>query len=441
MRTSQLVAALAIAAVLVLTGCGRDGLHQLESGILSPPDTQVATGPDHVVEAVNTKMRVWSRHSNAVWTLDWPVTTLGPATDPRIRYDVSVGRWYFLVAETSPGAWCFSVSATSDPTGAWTMYRFPFPTAGQFPDQPGLGFSVNKIVLTGDPAQGEALLSGSIIVVLNKADVLAGGNVRMHTFPARANLYLARPSADPYANEGRAYLVGFDSSSGSVGSVRFWHLTGVPGVGTGTALATYDVPLNGPHAQPPRAIQAGTGTQIDTNDFRVLGADYTGSFVSVASHEGCVPAGDTVQRTCLRILDLLPQDPPVGVIRWNDVRVGSAGSYYYYPATSANRFGETVVVFNRSSASELPSIYATGRRLSDPLNTLRPPVLLKRSPVPYLPSTVPGFHARWGDYAGAAVDPVDARSFWVATEYAASLDSFNQWGTWIDLLPANLFPQ
>jgi hypothetical protein len=34
--------------------------------------------------------------------------------------------------------------------------------------------------------------------------------------------------------------------------------------------------------------------------------------------------------------------------------------------------------------------------------------------------------ARWGDLAGASVDPIDDHSFWFAQEYAASgLGSFN----------------
>src|SRR5262249_48764341 len=57
---------LAIGSPTVSVGPSFVGLRQSESGGWYPPDTQVAAGPAHVVEAVNLQMRVFDKSGGVV---------------------------------------------------------------------------------------------------------------------------------------------------------------------------------------------------------------------------------------------------------------------------------------------------------------------------------------------------------------------------------------
>jgi hypothetical protein len=126
---------------------------------LEPPDQGLCVGSDgsgntRVVETVNDVMRVYDTSGNAVTS---PVAlnkfygyapaiirsplTFGPfVTDPSCLFDATTGHWFMdvLTLDTFPkvgsdGAEHFTgtnhldlaVSQTSDPTGAWTIYRIP----------------------------------------------------------------------------------------------------------------------------------------------------------------------------------------------------------------------------------------------------------------------------------------------------------------------------
>src|SRR3977135_1879829 len=50
-------------STVAIDGAGFDGMSLADGGAV-PPDTQVAVGPDHIVEAVNDHVRIWSRQTN-----------------------------------------------------------------------------------------------------------------------------------------------------------------------------------------------------------------------------------------------------------------------------------------------------------------------------------------------------------------------------------------
>lgn len=83
---------------------------------------------------------------------------------------------------------------------------------------------------------------------------------------------------------------------------------------------------------------------------------------------------------------------PVEALRWVQIDVtdwpnsasivqdgvfGEANAWSFAPAIQADSSGNVAIVFARSSASEYPSLYFTGRLATDPPHALRPAVLLK----------------------------------------------------------------
>src|SRR5262249_48019017 len=129
-----------------------------------------------------------------------------------------------------------------------------------------------------------------------------------------------------------------------------------------------------PFRTPPNAPQRGSSALIDTNGAFLLDAFYENGHVWVAANSGCVPASDTTTRSCVRLVQLAVSGAPTVM---QDLTFGEKGEYYYYPAIRTDGGGNLLVVFNRSSASEYVGIYASGRKLLDPANTLQTPILLK----------------------------------------------------------------
>jgi len=78
------------------------------------------------------------------------------------------------------------------------------------------------------------------------------------------------------------------------------------------------------------------------------------------------------------------------------------------------------VVFGFSDASTFPSIAVTGRKVTDPLNTVENPITIKGG-------SEPNTTTRYGDYFGASVDPSESNRIWVAGQYHES----PTWSTWI----------
>jgi hypothetical protein len=105
-------------------------------------------------------------------------------------------------------------------------------------------------------------------------------------------------------------------------------------------------------------------------------------------------------------------------VTW-DTDVSRAGAYLFYPAIRPDSSGNLVVVYGESSASELPRLVAVGRALD---GTLSAPVTVAESA---------GQHVggRYGDYFGAARDPLHPELVWVAGEHGVDVEGVRGWST------------
>src|SRR5688572_8302874 len=98
-----------------------------------PPDTNGAVGPNHVVTQLNNNISIRSKTDG---TLSIPQVSLETfwapsgsvgAFDPRTLYDPYNNRWLASAvsnAQSATSAVLVGISATSDPTGSWTLFRF-----------------------------------------------------------------------------------------------------------------------------------------------------------------------------------------------------------------------------------------------------------------------------------------------------------------------------
>src|SRR5271165_7524379 len=130
-----------------------------------PPDNDGAPGLTQYVQYVNLTYQVFDKSGN---------TLLGPLSgkdfwsgfggscqsdnsgDPIVRFDAAAQRWVvsqFAINNSAPDYECVAISTTSDATGAYYRYAFPF---SNFPDYPKMGvwpdgyyFTFNNFNISG----------------------------------------------------------------------------------------------------------------------------------------------------------------------------------------------------------------------------------------------------------------------------------------------------
>ena len=397
------------------------GLRRSESGGWVPPDTQVGAGPNHIFEAVNLEGRIWGKDGTLIKSFDLNTffNTTAQLSDPKIRFDAASGRWFVAVISYNNsftnGAWRLAVSTSSDPSGTFVLYTAS--TSRSAPDFPALGISDDKVVLTANAFRGNNFL-GTEFIVINKATLVAGGSASSAYFGPPQGLFTIQP-AHSLSSTSTLYMasVAFNSAT----SLRVWSVRGVPGVGAGVSITSSNFAINS-LTSPPNAQQSGTTTTIETNDNRLLDAAYANGALWLAGTSACVPSGDTAARSCLRFIKL---STSATITKSQDFDFGQSGFYYYYPAIQIDGSGNLVAVFSGSSATTFAGVYSSAQKATDGANTFQAPVLIKAGENAYTP-----FANRWGDYSGAARDPADPSTVWVAGEYVRT-EGGSEWGTWV----------
>lgn len=161
---------------------------------VEPPDPWVAVGPNHIVQVVNTAMRITSRQGQNPTVVSLASFFELPEgsfhADPRVIFDSRHGRWIAteFSVDCGPGDGAvngrgyidFAISDTADPRGGWTVYFIQYNDF--IPDYPGIGTSTDKVALSGNMfriAGGCAFTDyvGASLVVLDWGQIKAGVEV------------------------------------------------------------------------------------------------------------------------------------------------------------------------------------------------------------------------------------------------------------------------
>ena len=389
-----------------------------------PPDTQIAAGPDSVVEATNAMLSVWSKTGAFISAADLNVMLGVPAgsgfSDPRVLFDAPSGRWFLtgLAFGTNSYLSILAVSTTSDPSLSWLVYYTPIT---DLPDQPKLGISADKVVISWNDFSGPTTFAGQETQVIQKSDLLAGNASIKVSFGPDATRYALVPAVEqsPTNTEFIAYnqhLLPGGGPNAVVGRIM-----GTPAANN----VTWDqvvIPIAAT-SMPPSALQAGSTTKIQTNDDRFLSADWSQGTLWLAGDDACTPPGDTAARSCLRLLAVNAND--TGASWAKELDFGAASAYAYFPAVATDPTGNLFVSFTGSGATLAPSAQAISMRVGGSSFTA---VQVAQGRGPYDTTPCQGSN-RWGDYSGAATDPSNPNDIWVASELAFSSTNSCLWGT------------
>lgn len=132
-----------------------------------PPDPSGAAGPNHYVQAINTKYRVYDKNGTPV-TASLNLSSLWAGStndgDPIVMYDRHADRWVITQFQVSSKEILFAVSTSPDPTGTYYTYSYTF-TA--FPDYPKFSIWADGYYMTSNSSNKNA-------VAYDRTKMLAG---------------------------------------------------------------------------------------------------------------------------------------------------------------------------------------------------------------------------------------------------------------------------
>jgi hypothetical protein len=421
----------------VTSSSGFDGINQDQGGGVipsDPPDIGMAVGPNHIMEGVNVKFAIYNKVTGAQSALIQPQTFFGvPVTDrvfdPRIMYDVLSDRWFIAMMDMTRRTILIAVSASSDPTGTWRIYEIL--TMGGIPvcpDYPRLGLSNDKLVLSvnvfGSPSPNacQEPFQGSRIAVMEKSQMLAGAGANTLFFGpiGEGSELLSIQPVQALTTSSKVIMVSTETGEGSGNGIRVFTISGTPSENDLTMTET--LLTVGTYSEPPNAAQPGTASLQDTGDTRAQQAVRNKNLVWFPFTTGCVPTGDTMTRSCIKLVGINLLGPFNQPALFRDITIGIANTYLYYPALTTDFSGSTRVIYGASSSTLFPSLFATGQWFNAPSPTLLEPIITIKQ------GTQANNNIVNGEHFATAIDPTDTTSVWVAGQYHTIP---NRWSTFI----------
>ncbi|MEW6071685.1 MAG: PKD domain-containing protein [Planctomycetota bacterium] len=381
----------------------------------TPPDPDLAVGPDRIVSQANMEtacfdkngVEMWRRINTGASGFWGALGAEGFVFDPVSVYDVHSGRFVIANSELASDGDYVVLAVSKDPTPDtwedWWKYRVKVsPTCG-FPDFPNLGVNRDHIYVTTDCFSG----GGNRVVVFEKASVANGvlgtwWNEQMHS-----------------GLQSLGNTKNYDSGNAFQYFVAAWGSNMLRIQCKQTPAAAPDSAYVGVTGwtPPPGAPQQGTSNLLSTIDARIK------SGVVRNGRLYCAHGAGHYGTTKVKWYEIDLQGWPASgnqpvLVQEGRLDLGP-GVFSWFPDVHVDAAGDITIAYNRSAAAELPSIEAVFRRAGDCPSTMRPPKRLKSSPTNYTGS-------RYGDYSGVDQDPAQPERFWSHAEY-----SRGPWETWI----------
>jgi hypothetical protein len=386
---------------------------------LTPPDMGVGADATHVVQMVNVVGRIWTGTTpGAAFSLNgFFVAGTNFLSDPWVLFDQESGRWFAGIFDVTLGGERIAISTTGDPTGSWFVYAVQYPSpavsGGGCPDQ-GKGAVDNNVLalgfneyLTAGTCAGGFLGAG--IEIFNKAQMMAGAAVNFAYTNPDPNRFSLIPAQALSNGQTTMYFASHDMNNTSKALHRDT-TTGVPGVSTVTLTQLADLTLAHTYPAPPKAKQkqiAPAKNKLASGDQRMQHVVWkSGVGLLLTWTEACIPAGDTANRDCARVV--ATNDGVAGPAVTMDADLGKKAQYYFYPAATLNSANDVVVIFGVSSGGLFPQLDAAAAPVGGAFGV----------PIVLATGSAANNTGRYGDYFAVALDPSGTanQSVWAAGE-------------------------
>ena len=430
------------------------------NGDITPPDTTGAVGPADYVEIVNSEIAVYRRTDLTPVTSALSVGTFTGGADPcdvQVKYDPGSDRWYYLALRcdgtSTDNQLYVGWSKSSDPsslTTGWCKFTVDSTPTTLLDDYPKLGLDASHVIIgaNGYDATSEAAETG-----FQTAQILVGakppaGTIGPCTAPSftvfgssaaplltsRGNLaFTPEPAtvSDTSSTTGYVVAADFDDSGGdqSGSALMLWQIGG--SAGSPTLAPVGDVAVTA-FAVPPAVPQPVSNDTIDSLDGRLTQA-------VAAADPGDIGAeavwtqhtiSDGMGGSVVRWYELVPSTM---TLLQSGTVTDSAG-FAFNGAIAPTRSGGAVIDYNAGGSSEQVQLMAQSRAAFDTAGAMSgPTALLGSSAVDSdfsCPSQPVGSGpagtgvCRWGDYAGASVDPDNPDVAWGSNQVNGPTGAF-----------------
>ncbi len=420
-------------SVSATAGANFDGMSVYEGGYI-PSDSNIAVGPDHIVETVNAAYSVYKKDGTRIvgpnslrslWSGLGGSCAANNGGDPVVQYDRAADRWMItqIGSLSNPYSQCIAVSQSGDPAGAYNLYSYSFGSnLNDYPKFSVWPTATNSAYLaTYNLFASGSVWAGAEICAYDRAAMLRGD---------------VSPVGLCYTGiQGASFLpVDLDGATAPLDSTPAYFID----LYTTNSLGMYSMAPN---------FSNSTAT---LSSFATLPV---ASFSEACAGAACVPQpGTTMQldsladrlmnRAAMRMLSdhesiVVNHSVTAGLssgIRWYELQspVSTNGSFSVYQqgtfapdsdyrwmgSAAMDQSSNIAIGYSVASASTYPSIRYTGRAPTDALGTM-----------PAEASMIEGSgsqtgYNRWGDYNSMRIDPSDDCTFWYVNEYLPISSSY-----------------
>jgi hypothetical protein len=390
------------------------GFNGIPQTGLTPPDPQLAVGPNHIVQVVNDSVAWYTKSGTqqSVQTQQAFFQNSGFMFDAEAIWDPLSNRFMVMTNNRSGGLSIFelAVSDDSDPNGTWFRYHFDVTAlagGSSSIDSPNIGVDGTAVYLTAD---FPPFSTGSFLIfIVEKAPLLVGG-----ANPITRSLFIGTSQSwgTPVMHSSAAgyYLVqGLETASAN--QIVLHAITNPLGAPVLTSF-NLNVPAYSAPEDPP---QLGSSVRPETFEARFWSCVFRNGRMFATHHQG---SARVLQRWYEINMGNWPQSGTPTLVQSGDVDLG-AGIRTFFGSVVADGQGNIALTYARSSPSEFISMSRSYRLAGDLPGTLTPSVFMRQS-------TAPTPINRWGDYSGTVADPNANGVFWGTHEYYT-----NAWATWI----------
>ncbi len=415
-------------------GTGFEGITQ---GGYIPGEPTIGAGPLNIFTAGNVAVTVTNKDgTNRVQTdgatfFGVPAAE-GAISDAQCYYDALRGRFVALcfTTGTTPSNYSnfyLAISQTNDARGLWYKYKFDMTKDGStqttnWSDYQGLGISDDKIVFSAQQFSFAAnTYQYAKFRIIDRVAAYSGGtlsyvDISNFAAPPGGNAndnFVTKPARNLTAGDNNIYCVCVRTGGGSY--VTWRTITGAP---SAPVLSTGNLISVSAYSAPPDAAQLGTATLLPTNDCRPTDFYVRNGVLVLAFHTAASISATNV--SAIRLLRIRTSDRAL----LTDETFGQASTFYFYPAVTVDSVGTIFLGFGRSSSTEYPSSYVSGKRRSD--TAIQASALAKAG---LAGSTA----SRWGDYTGidqdASLFTPGSTSAWYVGQWTKTASAFGTWAS------------
>jgi len=413
-------------------GANFDGMSIYDGGYI-PSDSNIAVGPNHIVETVNAAYAIYDKNGNrlvgpnslrSLWAgLGGPCAS-NNGGDPVVQYDKAADRWMItqIGSLSSPYAQCIAVSKTNDPTGAYNLYSYSFgsylndyPKFSVWPTATNSAYlATYNLFANGQTWSGAEICAYDRMAMINGAASPVGlcytGINGASFLPVDLDGATAPLDGTP------AYFIDLETDSLGMYAMS-------PNFANSTApLSSFSTLSVDPFSQAcgggTCVPQPGTSRQLDSLADRLMNR----AALRVFSNHQSIVVNHAIAASSS------------SAVRWYELQspLSTNGSFSVYQqgtfapdldfrwmgSAAMDQAGNIALGYSVSSDSTYPSIRYTGRAPTDALGTMSAEASIiegKGSQTGY---------TRWGDYTSMRIDPSDDCTFWYVNEYYPVTSSY-----------------